>query len=268
MMTITACIQQLKNSRSQLKDVLKDAKSNGSFYEVELATARVEKKYPHLKEDNSMYAIEREEKIEMEIKERENRRNTQGSFTKLGRQIRGHVKPNTTKKYSLTRVTVPDAGPEGLLKHIIGKDDLEDHLLELNFKQFSHPGATPFGYKDLGKELGHMGDSQMAQSIFEGTLKHADLIDSVIHAIFEQVRKHPTIDNMLKPVVTPEYFKSAFKCVSEKTVPSFSGRGVNHYKACAEGSDDGMSDIKVEVNAEMIMVPWTWDFVQKDGNKQ
>jgi hypothetical protein len=56
-MTITACIHQLTNSRSQLKDVLKDAKSNRSFYKVE---ARVEKKYMHLTEDNPIYAIERE----------------------------------------------------------------------------------------------------------------------------------------------------------------------------------------------------------------
>jgi hypothetical protein len=62
-MKITACIHQLINSRSQLKDVLKDAKSNGSFYEVEVATSRVEKKYLHLTEDNPIYAIEREEKI-------------------------------------------------------------------------------------------------------------------------------------------------------------------------------------------------------------
>jgi hypothetical protein len=42
-MTITSCIHQLTNARSRLKDALKDAKSNGSFYEVEVATARVEK---------------------------------------------------------------------------------------------------------------------------------------------------------------------------------------------------------------------------------
>jgi hypothetical protein len=42
-MTITSCIHQLTNARSQLKDVLKDAQINGSFYEVEVATARVEK---------------------------------------------------------------------------------------------------------------------------------------------------------------------------------------------------------------------------------
>jgi hypothetical protein len=34
--------------------VLKDAKSKGSFYEVEVATARVEKKFPHLTEDNAV----------------------------------------------------------------------------------------------------------------------------------------------------------------------------------------------------------------------
>jgi hypothetical protein len=33
-MTVSTCIRQLKNTRGQLKDVLKDAKRNGSFYEV------------------------------------------------------------------------------------------------------------------------------------------------------------------------------------------------------------------------------------------
>jgi predicted AlkP superfamily phosphohydrolase/phosphomutase len=62
-MTITAFIHQLINVRRQLKDVLRDAKSNGSFYEVEVATTRVEHKYHYLTEDNPLYEIEREEKI-------------------------------------------------------------------------------------------------------------------------------------------------------------------------------------------------------------
>jgi hypothetical protein len=62
-MTTTACIHQLNNARRQLKDVLKDADNNGAFYEVEVATARVEKKFPHLTEYNVVCAIEREEKI-------------------------------------------------------------------------------------------------------------------------------------------------------------------------------------------------------------
>jgi hypothetical protein len=69
-MTSMACIHQLNNARRQLEDVLKDASNNGSFYEVEVETARVEKKFPHLTEDNFVCAIEREENIELEVKAR------------------------------------------------------------------------------------------------------------------------------------------------------------------------------------------------------
>jgi hypothetical protein len=69
-MTMTVCIHQLKNARRQLKDVLKEAANNGAFYEVKVATARVEKKFPHLTEDNVVCAIEREENIEVKVKAR------------------------------------------------------------------------------------------------------------------------------------------------------------------------------------------------------
>jgi hypothetical protein len=105
-MTITACINQLNSARRQLKDVA----NNGAFYEVEVTIACVEKSFPHFTEDNVVCAIEREEKIELELKAQENRRNTQGSFRELGRQIQGHVKPKYNNKSS-----------------IIGKDELEDH---------------------------------------------------------------------------------------------------------------------------------------------
>jgi hypothetical protein len=61
-LSVTACIHQLNNTRSQLKDVLKEAENNAAFYEVEVATSRVEKKFPHLTEDNAACDIEREEK--------------------------------------------------------------------------------------------------------------------------------------------------------------------------------------------------------------
>jgi hypothetical protein len=94
----------------------------------------------------------------------------------------------------------------------------------------------------------------MAQDIYDGTLEHDALSDGAIHAILSQLRKHPAIDKIIKPVVSPEDFKSAFKCVPEKIASSFSGRGVHHYKACAEGSDDGLADIKVEIHAAMMTV--------------
>jgi hypothetical protein len=77
----------------------------------------------------------------------------------------------------------------------------------------------------------------------------------VFNGAFLGAKSHPSIDNILKPVVTPEDFKSAFKCVPEKTSSSFSGRGVHHYKACAEGSDYGLAEIQIDVHAAMMMVP-------------
>jgi hypothetical protein len=68
----------------------------------------------------------------------------------------------------------------------------------------------------------------MAHDILEGKLEQADLSESAIHAILEQLCKNPAIHNILKPMLTPEDFKSAFKCVPEKTAFSFSGRGVHH----------------------------------------
>jgi hypothetical protein len=90
-------------------------------------------------------------------------------------------------------------------------------LIKRNVEQFSHAGATPFGYTELGKDLGHTGDSQMAQEIYDGTLEHDALSDGAIYAIVAQLQKHPAIDKILKPVVTPEDLKSAFNYVPEKT---------------------------------------------------
>jgi hypothetical protein len=41
---------------------------------------------------------------------------------------------------------VPDDGPEGLWKQIIGKEDVEDNLIAINVKHFYHACATPFLY--------------------------------------------------------------------------------------------------------------------------
>jgi hypothetical protein len=77
---------------------------------------------------------------------------------------------------------VPDDGPESLWKQIIGKDDIEDHFISRNVEHFYHAGATPFGYTYLGKEIGHTGDSSIAQAIYDGNLEHDALSDSAIQA--------------------------------------------------------------------------------------
>jgi hypothetical protein len=87
----------------------------------------------------------------------------------MGRQIRGHIKPNTLQRSKLMHAEVP-SNNETTWTKIEDKDEVEHHLIATNVEQFSHAGATPFGFTDLGKELGHAGDSAMTEVILEGTL--------------------------------------------------------------------------------------------------
>jgi hypothetical protein len=109
-------------------------------------------------------------------------------------------------------------------KHLTGKEEIEDHLIARNMEQFSHAGATPFGYTPLGKELGHTGNLYMADDIYNGTLDHEALENEIINAILKQLIKHPAIQQILSPIITEEEdFKISFKCVPEKTESSYSG---------------------------------------------
>jgi hypothetical protein len=96
----------MRNARARFKDILRDSKSNGTLYELEVAEARVERKHPILTAANEELSQERDDLIQKEVKAHENRRAAQRTFRKMGRQIRGHVKPNSAKKYGLMRVEV------------------------------------------------------------------------------------------------------------------------------------------------------------------
>jgi hypothetical protein len=74
----------------------------------------------------------------------------------------------------------------------------------------------------------------MAEATLDKIFKHESLMDEALAAILKQLRKNPSVQEIIQPIVTEADFKSAFKCVPEKTASSFSGRGVHHYKACAE----------------------------------
>jgi hypothetical protein len=70
-MTSKECASELRNEKAKFKDVLDEVTSDGDLYEVEVATARVERIYPHLVEDSIMQAQKREERIEKEVNQRE-----------------------------------------------------------------------------------------------------------------------------------------------------------------------------------------------------
>jgi hypothetical protein len=119
------------------------------------------------------------------------------------------------------------------LKQIQGKESIEENIAKRNMEHFLNAGKTPLGYTPLGAEVGHTGDTQMAEDILDGTLEDEALRDDAIQAIVKQLRQHPAIEQIIEPIITVEDFKSAFKCVPENTASSYSGRGYYHYKACA-----------------------------------
>jgi hypothetical protein len=100
----------------------------------------------------------------------------------------------------------------------------------------------------------------MAEAILDGNLEHDSLSDDALAAIVKQLRKNPPVRQIIQPIITEADFKSAFKCVPEKTESSFSGRGVDHYKACAEGSEDGLADNQLAIHAAMMTVPLATGF--------
>jgi hypothetical protein len=71
---LTACRCEATNARAEFKDTIKYVKENRTQCESEVATSRVEHKYPHLVEGNTALALEREATIQKELKQRENKR--------------------------------------------------------------------------------------------------------------------------------------------------------------------------------------------------
>jgi hypothetical protein len=62
-MSVKDFASKLRKEKAKFKDVLDEATSKGNLYEVKVATARVERSYPHVIEDNVMQTQEREDYI-------------------------------------------------------------------------------------------------------------------------------------------------------------------------------------------------------------
>jgi hypothetical protein len=92
--------------------------------------------------------VEKETRVENEVKTREKRRTAQRSWRKMGRQIWVYLKPNTPKRSKLMHVEVPNGDGTAWTK-IENKEEVENHLIDRNVEQFSHAGTTPFGYMEL-----------------------------------------------------------------------------------------------------------------------
>jgi hypothetical protein len=163
--------------------------------------AVMEHKIPEFRLGEIFMECDKDVLVQKELESRENRRTTKRSWQKLGCQIRGHLKPHTLQNSKLTAVEVSGSA-NGSWSRIDTKEQVDALLIDRNVKQFSHAGNTPFGYTALGDELGHTGDTLMADAIYNGTLEHIYLTDHAIRAIVKQLRKHPLLTKMISPVVT------------------------------------------------------------------
>jgi hypothetical protein len=71
------------------------------------------------------------------------------------------------------------------------------------------------GYTELGREL--------TNAMIDGTFVHESPTEEALAAILQQLRKNSNMQEIIQPIITEADFKSAFKCVPEKTASSFSG---------------------------------------------
>jgi hypothetical protein len=92
---------------------------------------------------------------------------------------------------------------------------MEEHIAHRNVEQLFHAGKTPLGCTELGDALGHTGDTPLAVDILDDKAYHPALTNKALHDIVKQLRRHPVIHKIIKPVITVEDFRSAVKCVPE-----------------------------------------------------
>jgi hypothetical protein len=108
-LTVRECIHKINNARSKLKDVVNNATELSTQFEVYLAMAVVEHKRPEFRSEETFMECDKDVLFQKELKSRKNRRTAKRSWQKLGRQIRGHLKPHTLQKSKLTAVEVSGA---------------------------------------------------------------------------------------------------------------------------------------------------------------
>jgi hypothetical protein len=95
----------------------------------------------------------------------------------------------------------------------------------------------------------------MAEEILDRMLQQECMKDEAIRAFVQKLKRHPTIQGILTPIVSAKDFQSCFKLVPEKNASSYSGLSVPHYKACTDGSKDGLADTLTKIHAAMATIP-------------
>jgi hypothetical protein len=73
-LSLEECIKQINQARQKLKSVVANSKEHRNQFEVELATAIMEHKHPHLCEENEYDPVDKDSVVAKVLRTRENRK--------------------------------------------------------------------------------------------------------------------------------------------------------------------------------------------------
>ena len=126
----------------------------------------------------------------------------------------------------------PNADPKSCTEwvQIDVPTDVLHHLQQRNRNHFGQAYGTPFTIPPIADHLGYRGDGWAATQILDGTYDGSQLDDHVRLLLRHLTQVH-TIQERLRPTITPKAFASKLKVWTETTTTSPSGLHLGHLKA-------------------------------------
>ena len=141
--------------------------------------------------------------------------------------------------------------------------EVEEHLLERNWKQLRQASDTPFATGHLGDLLHFDGSGDIAEKIIHG--EHFPALDEMNEVIQKYIlgmkASDPSILNTVKTDVTLKEYREFWKKKRETTVTSPFGLHIGHYKSALQQEAQEILDvhrIMMIIPFRFAMVPTRW----------
>lgn len=143
--------------------------------------------------------------------------------------LRYNFSPNGGRSNAVTRV---ERIEDGELVEYTEQESLEQVVREMTQDRFTLADSSPLCQGQLGEQLGYLADTDIAQSILEGTFEPTeDVADSTILVLEEIAKITARITRgKVRLILTPEEFSHYWKAVTEATSSSRSKIHFSHYK--------------------------------------
>jgi hypothetical protein len=144
--------------------------------------------------------------------------------------------------------------PDGLITTETTKEGIENHLLLSNPKLYRAAGLTPFGYTEIGRQLGPNGSSHLETEILNGTYENDDF---AANAIIKQLKRRENIVAMPRPVISERDSSNAFGGIREVSATSPPGLYHAIYKCLTSKKSDDSSHPATSILMNMMAIQRT-----------